>query len=605
MNQRGQGQACRGGQRRRIGCEQLESRRLLTVTNVDTEVVDNSAADLPGSFVTNDIEIDFTGQYLGSQLLIELTSGSIFEDTVLGTTIPPTAGAVSLLPAVEFDSFVAQGSDTSPSSFGDPNVGGAAVDVFNELGRPIDLTAEFGESGVNQAWNPAGGADVFDQSDFLVARITLSADAAGEFHYLGSTDSGLFLTSGSISGGTFGGVATAPEIDLRGGGQSIPDGDSDPRLADDTDFDEVVTSSGSKTNTFTIANTGTATLEISDIEISGSHAADFSLGPEPTSIAAGATATFDVTFDPSADGLRTATLIVTSNDADEATYDFAIEGTGIPDPAPEIDVRGLGQGISDGDATPSLSDGTDFGDVISTAGTNTNTFSIANTGNATLTISMIEITGTSAGDFVLGTTPASVPAGGTADFDVTFDPSANGLRTATVIVTSNDADEATYDFAIEGNGIPQPAPEIDVRGLGQGISDGDTTPSLADDTDFGDVDTASGTETHTFTIANTGDASLSISEITVTGAHAGDFGLGATPGSVAAGGTATFGVTFDPAADGVRTATVTINSNDADEGVYDFVIQGTGTTAVPEVPEIAVFGAGTEILDGDTTPSRR
>ena len=68
-------------------------------------------------------------------------------------------------------------------------------------------------------------------------------------------------------------------------------------------------------------------------------------------------------------------------------------------------------------------------------------------------------------------------------------------------IVNNDANESLYDFAIQGTGV---APEINVQGNGQDIADGDTTPSTADFTDFGSVNVASGTVSHTFTIRNTG-----------------------------------------------------------------------------------------------------
>ncbi len=49
--------------------------------------------------------------------------------------------------------------------------------------------------------------------------------------------------------------------------------------------------------------------------------------------------------------------------------------------------------------------------------------------------------------------------------------------------------------------------------------------------------------------------------------------------TVAAGGSTTFQVRFDPSADGLRTAVISIVSDDADENPYDFAIQGTGTQA--------------------------
>lgn len=52
-------------------------------------------------------------------------------------------------------------------------------------------------------------------------------------------------------------------------------------------------------------------------------------------------------------------------------------------------------------------------------------------------------------------------------------------------------------------------PEIDLVGSGVGIANGDTTPDPTDGTDFGSVDINGGTVVRTFTISNTGDATLS------------------------------------------------------------------------------------------------
>ncbi len=146
-------------------------------------------------------------------------------------------------------------------------------------------------------------------------------------------------------------------------------------------------------------------------------------------------------------------------------------------------------------------------------------------------------------------------AGGTTTFTITFDPGATGLRTATVSIANDDANENPCNFDVRGTGI---APEMDVSGLGDG--DGDTTPALADDTDFGSVALAGGTNANTFTVANSGSDALNLTDnpiVGVGGAHAGDFTLtadAATP-VAAGGGTTTFVVTFDPRATGLRAAT--------------------------------------------------
>ena len=125
--------------------------------------------------------------------------------------------------------------------------------------------------------------------------------------------------------------------------------------------------------------------------------------------------------------------------------------------APEINVLGNGNTIADGAASPSLTNHTDFGTVNVPSGTQVRTFTIQNTGTATLTVGAITIGGAAAGDFSVTSTPsASVAAGSTTTFDITFDPTANGLRAATISFATNDADENPYNFSIQGNGLDVP-----------------------------------------------------------------------------------------------------------------------------------------------------
>ena len=92
--------------------------------------------------------------------------------------------------------------------------------------------------------------------------------------------------------------------------------------------------------------------------------------------------------------------------------------------------------------------------------------------------------------------------GGTGTFAIVFDPSAEGIRTAIVTIENDDADEGTYTFTIRGNGTV--APEIDIQGNNYTITDGSTTPSTINNTDFGDTDLYTGATTVTYTIHNIG-----------------------------------------------------------------------------------------------------
>jgi hypothetical protein len=152
------------------------------------------------------------------------------------------------------------------------------------------------------------------------------------------------------------------------------------------------------------------------------------------------------------------------------------------------------------------------------------------------------------------------------------------------------------------------APEMDLKGNGVSIADGDTTPSVADDTDFGTI--TAGTVAHTFTIENTGGGALNLTgtpKVSVTGAHASDFTVTAQPASPVAptNGTTTFTVEFAPSAAGLRTATVQIANDDADENPYDFSVQGTFSPATLTVNNTNDSGAGSlrqAILDSNSTP---
>jgi hypothetical protein len=243
--------------------------------------------------------------------------------------------------------------------------------------------------------------------------------------------------------------------------------------------------------------------------------------------------------------------------------------------APEINITGNSVSIADGAAIPTTTNGTDFGAVDVTSGTASQTFTIQNNGSAALTVGAITFSGTNASDFTLTSSPSSsIAIGGSSTFSVTFNPSAPGTRTANISIVNNDSDENPYNFALTGNGA---VPEMNVIGNYITIVDGDTTPDPVDTTDFGSVSIGSGSVTVTYTIENTGGSTLNIGTITFSGTNAADFSLLSAPAStIAAGGSTSFQVDFNPTVLGVKTAIVSIASNDSDENPYNFTISGLG-----------------------------
>ncbi len=126
----------------------------------------------------------------------------------------------------------------------------------------------------------------------------------------------------------------------------------------------------------------------------------------------------------------------------------------------------------------------------------------------------------------------------------------------------------------------RPTPEILISANNQEIIDGDTTPTLTDHTDFGNVIVGREKLARTFTISNTGADELTISTVNLTGTHASDFTVTQHPSSpVAINDSTSFQITFNPSVTGTQTVTASLTNNDPDENPYTFVIQGDSVSA--------------------------
>ena len=253
--------------------------------------------------------------------------------------------------------------------------------------------------------------------------------------------------------------ASAPEIEVVGNGAAIADGDTTPSSVDHTDFGAQSVSSGTVSRTFIINNSGAAvlTLGANAASISGANSGDYLITAQPaTTVAASGSTTFTVEFDPTAAGLRSATINIANDDGDENPYDFAVQGTGASGSgSQEIDLLGNGVPIADGDATPDLNDHTAFGTQSVFSGSIDRTFTIDNSGSSVLTLgaNAVSLTGVNREDYSVVSQPSSAIAGGSSStFTVRFDPRSSGLRSATVVIANDDSDESPYLFDIEGIG---------------------------------------------------------------------------------------------------------------------------------------------------------
>ena len=471
----------------------------------------------------------------------------------------------------------------------------------NDLRSRRSYTVTFSNLPAGYVFSPQnqGSNDNVDSDANPVDGVTASYTAVTNT-FLTHIDAGIYLP--------------VPEIDIKGLGLSIYSGDTSPSTTDNTYFGSADIVTGSVSHGFIIYNTGDGTLNLTGtpkVAISGTHAADFSIAVQPpnSTIAPGANQGFTLIFDPSASGMRTATITVLNNDSNEGTYSFSVSGNGTA--TPEIDVRGNGISIPDGDTSPSTADFTDFASADIYGGANNRSFTILNSGSGALTLSgspLVQISGTHANNFIVSQQPAanSVSAqGGSLTFQITFDPTTTGLRQAMVSISSNDADESPYTFNIQGSGTINP--EIGVFGNTVEIASGDISPGAGDSTYFGVVQVGSATRIVTYTIKNNGPATLNLTGswplVNISGLHAGDFSVYSAPSSsVAPYSSTTFKIEFDPITAGNRYATLTINNNDLNEGSYTFSIQGLGEYLSAPLSEIYVRGGIYVIPNGDASP---
>lgn len=119
----------------------------------------------------------------------------------------------------------------------------------------------------------------------------------------------------------------APEINVKGNGNTILTGSTVTSTASDTQWAAAAVSTAAVEKTFTIYNDGNKALTITGISISGTSSSTFSIvTPTPTTVAAAGNATFKVKFTPNATaGIHTAVVQILSDDADEGTYTFKVQ----------------------------------------------------------------------------------------------------------------------------------------------------------------------------------------------------------------------------------------------------------------------------------------
>jgi hypothetical protein len=313
-----------------------------------------------------------------------------------------------------------------------------------------------------------------------------------------------------------------------------------------------------------ISNSGSQTLVIVSMSITGPNASEFIITEDPIAfnLAAGATHEIEVSLFPVSAGDKSATLNIYSNDPDENPFQIGLSGKVV---APDID------------SDPAS---WDFGPV-KMGEYSDKTFTVLNNGDGMLYVSSTTITGSNASEFtildadVVGEKYGLDP-GTSRNIPVRFAPTSTGSKSASLTFSSNDSDENPFHVSLTGTGTSEP---------------GETHPDIASNPaswDYGAVTTGSHAD-KTFAISNAGTADLNVTAVTLSGTDASEFYIQSGGGTftLAPAATRNVVVRFTPTGTGSKSASLSFTSNDPDENPFNVSLSGTGTSGPGGTPDIA------------------
>jgi len=334
-------------------------------------------------------------------------------------------------------------------------------------------------------------------------------------------------------------------------------------------FGNVRVMQSSAAATVDITNTGFSDLHVQTITVSGANAGDFSLSmlpALPATLHVGQSASFAVTFSPTAAGARSAKVVIANDDPNAPMKAIPLSGTGT---------------LPNASVSPNK---LDFGNVLigQTGGAN---FTITNTGTGPVNVTTLNISGPNAALFTANKkAPFTIAAMGSSVVQVSFAPTTIGSFTATLSFTTDDPNLMSASLPMTGMGI---SPVFTANPLS---------------VDFGDVVLGDSAAPQTITISNTGNSPLTISMFDVTGPDLADFpimNMPAVPVTLMPNGSLAFSVGFKPTTDGVEQAKINLATDDPNRTKAVIAVDGYGRQpAVLATPPMLDFGS---VIVGNTS----
>ena len=297
--------------------------------------------------------------------------------------------------------------------------------------------------------------------------------------------------------------------------------------------------STSAVQTVTVSNTGNTSTSISAATVStGFSASATTCG---TSLAANASCTYSIVFQPTTMGASSGTLSVPTG---VGTQTVSLSGTGLQ--------------TSDSITPTSLT----FGSLAIGQTSSASTVTLTNTGNVALSVAAVAVSGQYQQTNNCGSTLA---AGASCSASVTFAPTTMGTQTGVLTMNSS---AGNHSVSLAGTGLQAVASV--------------NTASVA----FGGQAVGSSSTAQSVTLTNAGNTTMTLASPTGVAAP---YSVSTTCGtSLAAGANCTYSFTFSPTSRGASSGSVTLVNSGGNNVIS---LSGTGLQAVASVsPTTLTFG---------------
>jgi Putative Ig domain/Abnormal spindle-like microcephaly-assoc'd, ASPM-SPD-2-Hydin/Transmembrane protein 131-like N-terminal len=312
--------------------------------------------------------------------------------------------------------------------------------------------------------------------------------------------------------------------------------------------------SASQAKTATLTNTGSTTLTISSVSVTGAESSEFPITANTcgASLGAGLTCTISVEFKPNAEGTQSATLSVVDG-AGTQTSALSGSGTAVKFAPPSLTFTSTAVGTSSSPQSTTMS----------------------NLSKSAITITSIAVGGADPADFTqTNTCGSSLAANSSCTITVTFTPTAIGTRTANVTVTDSDV-TSPQKLILTGTGTQA------------NVSYTVLPTSIA----YPSVNVGLQSSCQPVVVTNTGSTTLTVSSFTLTPFMDFQLQYGYAPKTLSPAQTSTYCIKFVPQAAQAYTGQLSISIQGvANPSIVTFTGTGVTTTAVASVsPNVLTF----------------